>query len=751
MNLLQVVKHLQGIALTIPNIRSANEGSVYTIQNGNPHQKYMSFVVSQTTHRTDDLFDYFGLNLFLIDRLTDELEANRLQIQSLAKDCLTNILIKFCNKFYGATYNELVFHPFTEKFTDLCAGQYVQVTLQIPRNIICEDEYSTEYLPNYTLKPLVVEITENGVYEYEPDNFDGYDKVTVTVNVDIPDNFESGFTSGVTYQKSLLSAITITENGEFINENGVSAITVDVSGYTQDDLDDAYQSGITYQKSLLSAITIDHNGEFINENGYSAITVNVPQTGESIYNQSKSVEYTQNGEYIVNYDNGYTGLEAVNININVPQSAYTSGYTQEDLDNAYQSGITYQKSLLSATAFTENGYYTSFNGYSGVTVDVDTNAWYQSGKTDQKALLSAITINENGLYTNENGYSAITVDVSGYTQEDLDNAYQSGITYCNGILNIIIESDDIEGLVNVAGVQITYSGISTTYIYTGGTISVSILPGVDYQVMYLRAEGYSKPTSFSFTSKFQDNLTYYGYYQTNPIIDYSGEYLTFDVISGGTISWAMAGSGDGKTIEYSKDNGTTWTSITSEYQIPKDISVESGDLVLFKGINDRYFDYDTTGLGESHFRTNDVIYNVYGNIMSMLYGDNFSGETTLVSGGTFGHFFHSTNVINANNLILPATTLKENCYESMFLSCSTLTTSPELPAQTLTDGCYAEMFSGCTNLKYVKCLATDINATNSTRNWLASVSSTGTFTKAQGVTWPTGSSGIPDNWTVIEN
>ena len=25
------------------------------------------------------------------------------------------------------------------------------------------------------------------------------------------------------------------------------------------------------------------------------------------------------------------------------------------------------------------------------------------------------------------------------------------------------------------------------------------------------------------------------------------------------------------------------------------------------------------------------------------------------------------------------------------------------------------------------------------------------FTKAQGVTWPTGSSGIPNNWTVIEN
>lgn len=349
MNLLQVVKHLQGIALTIPNIRSANEGSVYTIQNGNPHQKYMSFVVSQTTHRTDDLFDYFGLNLFLIDRLTDELEANRLQIQSLAKDCLTNILIKFCNKFYGATYNELVFHPFTEKFTDLCAGQYVQVTLQIPRNIICEDEYTTEYLPEYVLEPLVVEITENGIFEYEPEDIDGYNKVTVTVNVDIPDNFESGFTSGVTYQKSLLSAITITENGEYItDENGVSAITVDVSGYTQDDLDDAYQSGITYQKSLLSAITIDHNGEFINENGYSAITVNVPQTGESVNNQSKIVEISGNGSYTITYDEGYTGLEVVIINVNVSgdtptpptPSGDTSAYTDMYLTTlALDSGI----------------------------------------------------------------------------------------------------------------------------------------------------------------------------------------------------------------------------------------------------------------------------------------------------------------------------------------------------------------------------------------------------------------------------
>ena len=353
MQLIQVVKYLEQIAISSPYIRSTGEGSVYTIMNGNPHSKYGVFVISQNQHYRDEYFDHFNFNLFVIDRLIDDLDSNRLQVQSIAKECLTNILLTFKEKFYGVTYNTIRFNVFTEKFVDLCAGAYAQVEIIIPANLICPDDYGIEFDKDYTLKPLVVEITENGVYEYEPDNFDGYDKVTVTVNVDIPDNYESGFTSGVTYQKSLLSAITITENGEYItDENGVSAITVDVSGYTQDDLDDAYQSGftsgVTYQKSLLSAITIDHNGEFINVNGYSAITVNVPQTGESVNNQSKIVEISGNGSYTITYDEGYTGLEVVIINVNVSgdtptpptPSGDTSAYTDMYLTTlALDSGI----------------------------------------------------------------------------------------------------------------------------------------------------------------------------------------------------------------------------------------------------------------------------------------------------------------------------------------------------------------------------------------------------------------------------
>ena len=99
---------------------------------------------------------------------------------------------------------------------------------------------------------------------------------------------------------------------------------------------------------------------------------------------------------------------------------------------------------------------------------------------------------------------------------------------------------------------------------------------------------------------------------------------------------------------------------------------------------------------------------------------------------------------------LPATTLAQDCYNSMFDSCTSLTTAPELPATILDNGCYSYMFYGCTKLKYIKCLATDISATNCTKNWVDGVAATGTFVKSLNMSgWTTGISGIPEGWTVL--
>ena len=122
--------------------------------------------------------------------------------------------------------------------------------------------------------------------------------------------------------------------------------------------------------------------------------------------------------------------------------------------------------------------------------------------------------------------------------------------------------------------------------------------------------------------------------------------------------------------------------------------------------------------------------------------------TTLVSGCYQNMFYGCTSLTTAPEL--PATTLADSCYYMMFDGCTSLTTAPELPATTLADSCYRYMFSGCSNLNYIKCLATDISASNCTNNWVSGVVKTGTFVKASGISWSTGTSGIPSGWEVIE-
>lgn len=143
--------------------------------------------------------------------------------------------------------------------------------------------------------------------------------------------------------------------------------------------------------------------------------------------------------------------------------------------------------------------------------------------------------------------------------------------------------------------------------------------------------------------------------------------------------------------------------------------------------------------------------NLSGNIMSLLFGDDFEEQTDL-TGYKYAFstlFKNCRGVVDASNLILPATTLVESCYQYMFSDCTSLTTAPELPATTLAKYCYSSMFMGCSKLKYIKMLATDISADYCLHYWVNGVSNTGTFVKNKDATWNvTGDDGIPSRWTV---
>lgn len=122
--------------------------------------------------------------------------------------------------------------------------------------------------------------------------------------------------------------------------------------------------------------------------------------------------------------------------------------------------------------------------------------------------------------------------------------------------------------------------------------------------------------------------------------------------------------------------------------------------------------------------------------------------TTLQDNCYYSMFFECTALTSAP--ALPATILVSDCYSSMFSKCYALTTAPELTANTLATRCYSNMFKSCSALSNVKCTATSISATKATYNWLSGVAASGTFTKASGVDWTSGDSGIPEGWTVVE-
>lgn len=137
------------------------------------------------------------------------------------------------------------------------------------------------------------------------------------------------------------------------------------------------------------------------------------------------------------------------------------------------------------------------------------------------------------------------------------------------------------------------------------------------------------------------------------------------------------------SLYYSFDK-TTWTSW--DYN-NNNITLQHNQSVYLKGNNLQFSD--------SRFSNTTSRYQVSGNIMSLIYGDDFKNKTVLNEVRVFAGLFQFSSVYKADNLILPATTLSPACYLAMFSSCETLMYPPELPATTLATDCYSNMFRQC--------------------------------------------------------
>lgn len=168
--------------------------------------------------------------------------------------------------------------------------------------------------------------------------------------------------------------------------------------------------------------------------------------------------------------------------------------------------------------------------------------------------------------------------------------------------------------------------------------------------------------------------------------DYSKDYLTFVALEDGTFVFYSEVS---NAVSYSLDGGETWNELTTDTDSP---TVTAGNKIMWKRTLSSYGDGGNIATFGSEGR-----FNIQGNTMSLIYGDNFVGETNLHN-LSFQQAFAYSNVVDAENLILPATALTNSCYSSMFEGCASLITVPVLPATTLTESCYRAMFAHCTSL-----------------------------------------------------
>ena len=193
--------------------------------------------------------------------------------------------------------------------------------------------------------------------------------------------------------------------------------------------------------------------------------------------------------------------------------------------------------------------------------------------------------------------------------------------------------------------------------------------------------------------------------QHSPVNPYATEYFTTtSLVNNNTIVLVVPNgltSSNLEYIEWSKDK-TSWNrTVIDSTEQAIEIVANANENIYWRGVGSCMA---TSGSLYSYFK-GEYSFDVSGNIMSLLYGSNFVGQTTLSNAYCFAKLFspppavlsHNT-VVNADNLVLPATTAQAWCYVGMFYGCTSLVTAPELPATTLANGCYSNMFYGCTSL-----------------------------------------------------
>ena len=187
MNLQNTLEYIASVAQNHPLINSSYVGSIYDL-NSNTNTKYAVFAVEDIDVTKQNNTLLYNCYLYVVDRVMND-ESNTIAVQTMAVNTLQEI-INYIEGYSQSleVYGSYIITPIRQKFSDECAGAYVQLRL-VSQNDIGECAFSddkvveifqgkTYLLDNYFTKSETLTLLDG-----KQDTLIAGDNITIVDNV----------------------------------------------------------------------------------------------------------------------------------------------------------------------------------------------------------------------------------------------------------------------------------------------------------------------------------------------------------------------------------------------------------------------------------------------------------------------------------------------------------------------------------------------------------------------------------------
>ena len=187
MNLQNTLEYIASVAQNHPLINSSYVGSIYDL-NSNTNTKYAVFAVEDIDVTKNNNTLLYNCYLYVVDRVMND-ESNTLAVQTMSVNTLQEI-INYIESYSQSleVYGSYIITPIRQKFSDECAGAYVQLRL-VSQNDIGECTFSddkvvetfqgkTYLLDNYFTKSETLTLLDG-----KQDTLIAGDNITISDNV----------------------------------------------------------------------------------------------------------------------------------------------------------------------------------------------------------------------------------------------------------------------------------------------------------------------------------------------------------------------------------------------------------------------------------------------------------------------------------------------------------------------------------------------------------------------------------------